>query len=224
MELKNVHLTRQADWLDSSLLGKKIVLIGAGAVGSFTALMLAKTGFHNIEVWDDDTVSEENIGPQFYRFSDIGKPKVQALKDMVKDFTNIDIKAVNERYEKGIFEGIVIMAVDSMEVRKTIWENHKFIGLKTDMIIDSRMAVQTALLFVVSCMNKKDVDDYEKSLYEDGESVQERCTLKATSSTSCLIAGMITKVVRDVVMGEKYIRTMQWDIAKNKQLCFSLKD
>jgi len=36
----------------------KIAMIGAGSVGSFTALVLAKMGLTNITVWDDDVVEK----------------------------------------------------------------------------------------------------------------------------------------------------------------------
>ena len=104
---KNEWLSRQNELISGDVLDKQIFFICCGAIGSFATLMLAKIGFHNITVIDFDTVEIANIGPQFFRFSDIGKPKAIALKDLVKDFTNIDITTKNEKYEKGIFPGIV---------------------------------------------------------------------------------------------------------------------
>ena len=95
-----------------------------------------------------------------------------------------------------------------------------FKAINTNLLIDARMAIEDAMMFAIDPMAKKDVDAYSKTMYSDEDSVHERCTYKATAYTSCLIAGMITKVVKDFVLGNKYVRTMQWSIAGDKQECY----
>ena len=65
----------------------KIVVIGAGSTGSFLSLTLAKMGLTNIKVIDYDKVEEKNIPNQFFRTQDIGKYKIDALKEIINDFT-----------------------------------------------------------------------------------------------------------------------------------------
>src|ERR1017187_7892825 len=118
MELTNAHLTRQLDIIPIRVLGEPITIIGVGAGGSFATLMLAKMGFTRITVIDFDIVSVENMNSQFYRFKDIGQPKVTALQALVEDFTGVKITAVNDRYQGNVvFPGIVVSAVDSMAAR-----------------------------------------------------------------------------------------------------------
>jgi tRNA A37 threonylcarbamoyladenosine dehydratase len=142
MELKNEHLTRQLDVIPLNCLNRQITIIGAGAVGSYSAFALAKMGFNNITIYDFDEVDIVNLNAQIYRFSDIGKSKVEALKDIIKDFTGINLQIKNERYENQVFKDIVIMAVDNMKTRKEIYQNHKMRGIMTNFLIDPRMAIE----------------------------------------------------------------------------------
>ena len=221
MELKNVALTRQLDIIPIEVLGEKITIIGAGAIGSFVALSLAKMGFGDITIFDDDKIEEENMNCQFYRFKDIGKQKVYALQELVVDFTKTLLEAKNERYQHGIFPGIVISAVDSMEVRKQIWMNHKMKSPGTRAIIDPRMGAETALLYVMNPMDKADIESYEKTLYTDEAAIQERCTAKSTIYTACMLSGLVAKAVKDlVVTPEKYLRIAQWSIKDDQFVAY----
>jgi molybdopterin/thiamine biosynthesis adenylyltransferase len=219
MILKNTHLTRQADLIPCEVLGEKITIIGAGAIGSWTALALAKMGFGDITVYDHDTIEMENMNSQFYPRRDVGRLKVDALADLVRDFTGTSIynrahKYTGHNFNERIFPGIVISAVDSMEVRKLVWDNHKNKSPGTKAIIDPRMGAETALLYVMNPMDAKDQSSYEKSLYSDASAVQERCTAKATIYTANMLSGLVCKAVKDLVTSKpNYLRSAQWAIA-----------
>jgi molybdopterin/thiamine biosynthesis adenylyltransferase len=221
MKLTNEHLTRQLDILPVECLGMKITIIGAGAIGGWTTLALAKMGFSDLTVFDHDRVDIVNLNSQFYRFSDIGKLKVQALHDLVLDFTGVAIDAVPTRYAAGCHSGIVVSAVDSMAVRKLIWDEHKDRSPGTKAIVDPRMGAETALLYVMNPMSGVDQQAYERSLYGDSEALQEACTAKATMYTASMLSGLVCKAVKDLVTTQTYLRTAQWDIAKNEFLGFS---
>ena len=94
----NFH--RQLDVLDVPRLARTpITVIGAGAVGSFTVLALAKCGAERITVWDDDSIESHNLPNQWYRLADLGRPKVQALKALVLEMTGVDIEIAQERFQ-----------------------------------------------------------------------------------------------------------------------------
>jgi molybdopterin/thiamine biosynthesis adenylyltransferase len=209
MELLTCHLTRQMDILPLRVLGAQITIIGAGAIGSHVALALAKMGF-NVKVIDFDTVTIENMCTSGYRYKDIGKPKVVALAEILKEFANIDIEISQERYTGDkAFPGIVIMAVDSMEVRSLIWRAHKKFGYLTKKIIDPRMSAEFASMYVVDPGNKLDQVRYEKTLYSDANAVSERCTAKATMYTAYGIAAI---AVKDIVTDGNHSRTILWSL------------
>lgn len=212
MAFKNEHLTRQLDIIPVSCLGERITVIGAGAIGGWTTLALAKMGFSNLTVIDFDKVEVENMNSQFYRFKDIGKPKVKALQELVEEFTNVRIEATEGRYEKGVFPGIVIAAVDSMAVRANVFGSHRNIAANTKAIIDPRMGAESALLFVVNPMEKRSCDSYSNSLYSDESAVRERCTAKATIYTANLLSGLVSQVTKDIACGGNYAKLVQWGI------------
>lgn len=222
MELKNEHLTRQLDVIPLNCLNRQITIIGAGAVGSYSAFALAKMGFNNITIYDFDEVDIVNLNAQIYRFSDIGKSKVEALKDIIKDFTGIDLQIKNERYENQVFKDIVIMAVDNMKTRKEIYQNHKMRGIMTNFLIDPRMAIEYAYIQAFNPMSPKEQASYELTLFDDDNSVQERCTGKSTVYTAQLIGATIAKMVKDIATDKSNIKRISWDIAGNVEPEISL--
>lgn len=57
-----------------------IVIIGLGAVGSWTTIQLAKTGLKKFTLIDDDTVEQSNLNRTFFTLQDIGEKKVDSMK------------------------------------------------------------------------------------------------------------------------------------------------
>lgn len=223
MSLPNAHLTRQYDLIPEAILDTPVTIIGAGAIGSFTTLALAKMGFWNLSVWDFDKIEVENMNSQFYRTGDIGQMKVIALSSLVRDFTGVRINPVPERYSDALFRGIVISAVDSMEARKAIWQAHKFKAISCSYIIDPRMGAETALLYVTKPMDPAEAASYEKTLYSDENSVHERCTAKATMYTACMLSGLVAKAVKDCLTEEKPLKSVIWSIKDNEFVAFGRK-
>lgn len=213
--MKADYRIRQSDLIPETVLRTPITVIGAGAIGSFTILALTKMGFDRIKVYDFDTVSDANMSCQWYRPKDIGKPKVEALQEIIREFTEVPIDAVNERFDgKQALEGIVISSVDSMEVRKLIWEHVKM-NPATPWYIDPRMAAEYALSFVMNPHDTKDITAYENTLYTDANAVEEPCTAKATMYTATMIAGYVAKHVKDIVTAKPYARITHWNIGTN---------
>jgi molybdopterin/thiamine biosynthesis adenylyltransferase len=215
-------LTRQSDIIPSRVLGEKITIIGAGAIGGWTTLALAKMGFCNLTVYDFDQVDTVNLNSQLYRLSDVGKNKVNALDGIVYEFTGAKITGHVARYEKERFNGIVISAVDSMQARRAIYQAHQSWPM-TRVVIDARMGAESALLYCYRPKEKSECETYEKSLYSDSEAVQERCTAKATIYTANLLAGLVCKAVKDELTSETPLKSAQWDIRGNEFLGFNRK-
>lgn len=225
IDRRYAHLTRQLEILPPEKTTTPIHVIGAGAVGSFTVLALAKMGFDDITVQDFDTIEIENLNCQFYRRSDIGKLKVVALQELVEDFTCVKIKTDTTRYiGGGPMDGIVIAAVDSMEARKCIWSAHKGKAVGTKLFIDPRMGAESALVYAVKPVVQDDIKSYEKSLYSDERALHERCTAKATVYCACMLSGHVAKICKDLVMGLPYSRTTQWNMAQNAFLSYPSKE
>ena len=82
-------------------------LIGAGGTGSQVLSALARMdyalyklghpGLH-VTVYDDDVVTDANIGRQLFRGADIGQNKANVLVTRINTFFGVDWEAVSERY------------------------------------------------------------------------------------------------------------------------------
>lgn len=203
--------SRQAELVDSEIFTNPITVIGAGAIGSFTVLTLAKIGFTNITVYDDDIVSVENISNQFYRYRDIRTLKTIALRDMVRDFERITIQAWSSKWNRAIpIKGYIIMAVDNMAVRNEVY---KFVKRNADVygFIDGRMGGQQAEVYSVDLLQPEQKKVYEKYLWSDTEASDLPCTQKAVMYNVLWIASMIVNNLRLMLEEKPFPQVMHMD-------------
>lgn len=184
---------RQIDIVNFEELSIPIHLIGCGGIGSWTALTLAKIGCSNIHIYDDDEVEEHNVASQFFSDDQLGMLKTDALSINVEKFTNIPLKTHRNEEEYDITDGLVILAVDSLEARRELGELFKD---KNIFIIDGRMGGLQAEIY---CRNSK---DYMVSSGVEGDADHEPCTAKAISFNCEYIGSMITNFVRLYIKGE----------------------
>ena len=195
--MNRMHTIRAEELLQYTNREIPIYVIGAGSVGSYTVKSLAAMGFSNITIFDDDNVSEENIGNQDFMVSQIGLNKANQLANNMHMFYKASIQAINQRFSKNTVglasKCIVIMAVDSMSARKLIFETLIETKVKA-RIIDCRMSIQCLNLFCLDITDKESRDNYKKTLYSDNEAVQESCTNKAVAFTSLLAGGLVSKI------------------------------
>src|SRR5476649_1825418 len=75
------------------------VVIGVGAVGRQVALQLAAVGVPKMTLIDHDTVAVENLAPQGFWESDLGRSKVKAVAEIAqRQFPAIEITNLPERF------------------------------------------------------------------------------------------------------------------------------
>jgi len=75
---------RNQGLIDCDLAHRSLLIIGAGSVGSGMAETLTRVGIGRLIVVDPDAVEAHNLTRSAYRACDIGKPKVDALADILK--------------------------------------------------------------------------------------------------------------------------------------------
>ena len=79
------------------LLESKVLLIGAGGLGSPAALYLAAAGVGTLGIVDFDTVDVSNLQRQvLHGVKDVGRPKVESAADRLTDL-NPDVKVIGYR-------------------------------------------------------------------------------------------------------------------------------
>jgi len=79
-------VTRNSGYVDADtqmrVRDARLLIAGCG-IGSSPAVCAARLGFSNFILVDGDVVDAHNLNRQFYDFADVGKPKVEALKDKI---------------------------------------------------------------------------------------------------------------------------------------------
>jgi len=81
------------------LLAAKILIVGAGGLGSPAAMYLAAAGIGSITIYDDDEVELSNLQRQIaHHTSDIGTDKVISTRETLNKLNpDIHVKAVKQR-------------------------------------------------------------------------------------------------------------------------------
>ncbi|ABB14278.1 sulfur carrier protein ThiS adenylyltransferase ThiF [Carboxydothermus hydrogenoformans] len=107
----------------------KVLIIGCGGLGSHIAWMLIRCGFQNLKIVDFDRVELKNLNRQGYFFTQVGLPKVLALKDILTQINpgaNIAIaveKIDGKNVEKIIMSyDVIVEAVDDETTKALIFE------------------------------------------------------------------------------------------------------
>jgi len=71
-----------ADATQQSMRQTRLLIAGCG-IGSSTAICATRMGFENFILVDGDVVDAHNLNRQFYNQADVGRAKVDALKDAI---------------------------------------------------------------------------------------------------------------------------------------------
>lgn len=105
----------------------RIHILGCGSVGSTVVENLARCGLTHFALYDFDVVEEHNIVNQMFRQQDIGRPKVEALRDIVLEINPAaepDIELHPKGWNGEMLSGYVFLAVDSIEIRRKFVDQH----------------------------------------------------------------------------------------------------
>lgn len=98
---------------------RKILIIGAGGIGSMLIHNLDRLGLYDITVYDDDKVEYKNTFYQHYESAHIGLNKAKAIK---KQFTNVKAEpylVLVPKQLKGY--DLVICCADNLDVRRLLY-------------------------------------------------------------------------------------------------------
>ena len=202
---------RQLDIVPPEKLAFPITVIGAGAIGSATVVTLAKMGCSDITVWDADTLEDVNIPNQLCKPTLIGRPKVEALTELVDELTETQIKQVNRRYRGQRLQGVVIITVDNMTTRQKVWKRAK-LNRKIPLLIDARMGAEFARIYAIYPTNVYDADFYEQNLYGNEDAEHLPCSARSIIYCPTVIAGYIALLVKQHTVGQPLPREVLIDL------------
>ena len=206
--VNELNLSRQAKLVPYDEINNyTIKVFGVGSVGSHVAKTLAKSGFNNIEVYDNDIVEGENISAQAFNFEDIKKLKVDAIKDMLEKAAGVTPVVHNEYItdETEIIpeaNSIYCCFFDSIEARKMLFDKLKEFPI---IWVDARIGQYNMRHYLVNCANKVEVEEYIKTL-ETGKASELECGEKACAPINVQIAGRIVMNIINFIRGETYVK------------------
>lgn len=186
---------------------KKIWIIWAWGIGSNSAYVLSKMWL-KVKVCDFDEVDDVNTSSQFYSMWQLWKPKVEMLKENIKQMCDEDIEIVNSKYEPGMFDDcdILVLALDSLAVRKQVIETCK----DTQFILDTRMVKKIAQINLLYGIQRNTWLEKEWREDADANNAGTRCTEKAVAFNALGMAALVGSLVADYLNGKdlKYQYTL----------------
>ena len=190
----------------------KVVIIGCGAIGSYTAFGLARLGVKELVLIDFDTVEGHNLPNQFFAESlniKEGIFKTSALeatiKLMVKD---VSIKSFPLKFEQVFPDewkdaSAIIVAVDDMNVRKFIY-NKVLECNNRQLLLDARIGGIYANIYTIDMVCRSHREYYESSLYSNDYVKPLPCTGQSICDVSMAVAGELVGRYRTYAMGKTY--------------------
>jgi molybdopterin/thiamine biosynthesis adenylyltransferase len=207
-----VEFLRQLDLVRPEALETPVHLIGCGGIGSFAALALAKLGCPHLHLYDDDRVEEHNVPNQLFRVADVGRPKAEALAEIVESFAGTRPRTHLRRIEGERLQGIVICGVDSMAARKTLWQKTVRHRAGIPVFLDGRLGAEVCRLYTIRPADPDDIRCYEQSLYDDSQAVPLTCTAGAIIYTGFAMASLMADQVKKFAIGELVAREILCDL------------
>jgi molybdopterin/thiamine biosynthesis adenylyltransferase len=153
----------------------KISIIGVGATGSIVAEMLARLELP-FDAYDFDTVESKNVINQIYTEKDVGKAKVDALKERIKSINpNLACNYFNQKVtteDARLLKGTIFLLVDSMSSRKEIVEA---LSPMVDRVIETRLGGDSGRVLTFRPSISAERKFWMGTLFTDEESSESIC-------------------------------------------------
>lgn len=122
-------MVKKIEKIQKKLKNSTIGIAGLGGLGSNAAISLIRAGVGKLVLVDFDKVEGNNLSRQYYFLDQIGKPKVDALKENIKKINpETKVETFNMRLKKGSMEkpfkdvDLVIEALDNAKTKAAFIE------------------------------------------------------------------------------------------------------
>ncbi len=180
-----MDLSKSYEYFQPEKNDVRIHVIGCGSVGSTVAENLVRMGITNLTIWDMDVVEAHNLANQMFRQKDIGKPKVDAVAEILAEI-NPDITGSLQLKPNGwtgqLLSGFVFLCVDNIELRRQIVEKHmnsKFIKA----MFDFRTRLEDAQHYAADWSDARMKDDFLRSMQFSHDEAKEETPVSACNVT-----------------------------------------
>lgn len=201
---------------------RKVDVVGCGALGSRIAMSVAKLGIENISLWDFDKIEEHNVANQLFGNNQVGKFKAATLHEMIKESTGTECMVQGKCDGDQPFGDIVFMCVDSMKVRKELWEKQVKYQPGVSLLVESRMGADSCRVYAIQPCNPQHVERYEQTIYGDEEAEVSVCG-------SSISVGPTAEIVSGLAAWQ-FIKWWRWsqmlttnDVEPESEVIFALR-
>ena len=202
---------RQLDVFNPEAFTTDVHIIGVGATGSWIAYILAKMGVAKIHVWDFDQVEAHNLPNQIFGRQDVGRNKVDALRDRLDADCGTVVIPHCERVDGSQkLSGIIYLCIDGvMSNRKKVWEKAIKLQLGVKLMVETRLGAELGIIHTVRPMNRADIRGFEASMHGDDEGEESACTYRAIATTVSVVAGLAAHKLIKLAAGEDMAPVVQ---------------
>ena len=197
------RFSRQADIVPRvRVLDCTATIIGGGAIGRQVALQLTAIGVPHLQLIDFDHVETSNLATQGFMQKDLESPKVDVTAEFVREMNHdLNVEVILERFKRSTPVGNCVFAcVDSIEIRKLIWDAVKD---KVNFFVDGRMSAE--VLRIITACDEKGRKYYPQTLFTAEQAHAGPCTAKTTIYCANIAAGFM------LAQFTKYLRLLPVD-------------
>ena len=189
-----MDLSKSYEFFDPALVKGRVHIVGCGSVGSALAENIARMGVKKFDLWDFDTVEPHNIVNQMFTHKDLGKAKVDAVKELVESINDeADVRIHPEGWQGENLSGYIFLAVDSIEIRRKIVEQH-MMNFAVKAVFDFRTGLTDAQHYGADWSKQEQKDALLASMsFSDAEADEE------TPVSACGITLGVVTTVRLIV-------------------------
>ena len=188
-----LSLAKSYDFFKPEEVKERIHIIGCGSVGSTVAELLARFGLTRLALYDFDIVEPKNLANQMFRQEHVGRPKVDALVDMLCEINpeiRRAVKTAPNGYAGQKLSGYVFLCVDSIDLRREIASAYKG-NPYIKAMLDFRTRLTDAQHYAADWGSMKMVDDFINSMhFSHDEAVSE------TPVSACNVTLSVAPTIR----------------------------
>lgn len=189
-----MNLVKSQDYFDPTKVDGRCHIIGCGSVGSTVAELLVRLGITDISLYDFDTVSAHNLANQMFNNDDIGRPKVEAVADILCRI-NPEVKDTLKLFPEGWTEkcrlgGYVFLCVDNIDLRREIVTKNRF-NQAIKAMFDFRTRLEDAQHYAANWGDVAMIDNLIKSMDFSHEEAK-----ASTPVTACNVEMGVAPTVR----------------------------
>lgn len=197
-----------AEWFNE-IQKARIIVAGIGGIGSNVAFQLARMIPANLTLYDDDTVEMVNMAGQLFSSKDIGEAKVNAIANMIYNYTSMrQVFTIKDKFTSDKEAGdIMICGFDNMRARATFfssWIGH--LKDKTEeerkkcLYLDGRLSIDTLQILCITGDDHYNIDRYKKEfLFSDSMADATVCSMKQTTYLACMIGSLMVNLFTNFI-------------------------